>query len=63
MKLLIVGLLIIYSVLSVTVQTDKGSVVGYVENGVKTHKGIPFAAPPVGNLRWRLPQVNTLKHP
>ncbi|WHO40043.1 carboxylesterase family protein [Sphingobium sp. AP49] len=39
-----------------TVQTDAGTVHGAVEAGVMSWKGIPFAAPPVGDLRWRMPQ-------
>lgn len=41
---------------SLVVKTDAGAVQGESENGVDTWKGIPFAAPPVGALRWRAPQ-------
>jgi para-nitrobenzyl esterase len=33
-----------------------GKVRGMVDNGVAAFKGIPFAAPPVGDLRWQAPQ-------
>ncbi len=40
--------------------TDSGQVVGYVDgSGARVWKGIPFAAPPVGELRWRAPQPPT----
>jgi len=38
------------------VNVDAGSVQGVVTNGVAAFKGIPFAAPPVGALRWKAPQ-------
>ena len=39
-----------------TVKVEGGLVEGTVENGITVFKGIPFAAPPVGDLRWRPPQ-------
>jgi len=38
------------------VKTENGILEGANESGVKTFKGVPFAAPPAGNLRWREPQ-------
>ena len=37
------------------VQTDKGPVEGFEDEGVFSYRGIPFAAPPVGELRWKPP--------
>src|SRR5215467_2294999 len=33
-----------------------GRVSGIAANGIVSFKGIPFAAPPVGALRWKAPQ-------
>jgi para-nitrobenzyl esterase len=39
-----------------TVKVDGGDVQGVVADGVESFKGIPFAAPPMGEFRWRPPQ-------
>jgi len=38
------------------VKVSQGEVQGTVTDGIAVFKGLPFAAPPVGDLRWRAPQ-------
>ena len=38
------------------VMTKNGMVEGMMNSGIREFKGIPFAAPPVGELRWKEPQ-------
>jgi para-nitrobenzyl esterase len=35
---------------------DSGPISGTLDGSIWTFKGIPYAAPPVGNLRWKEPQ-------
>ncbi|MFL6415812.1 MAG: carboxylesterase/lipase family protein [Bryobacteraceae bacterium] len=47
-----------YAGLPTQIQTQSGLVEGMssADNKVQVFEGIPFAAPPVGNLRWQSPQ-------
>jgi para-nitrobenzyl esterase len=60
--LLILGLVISGSVAfkaladSPVVHTQNGDVLGVLQGSVESFKALPFAAPPVGDLRWRPPQ-------
>ena len=40
----------------VPVKVQEGLVQGTLEDGLTVYRGIPFAAPPVGELRWKAPQ-------
>jgi para-nitrobenzyl esterase len=44
---------------SPVVRIDTGQIRGEAEQDVVSWKGIPFAAPPIGTLRWRAPQPAT----
>jgi len=39
------------------VLTESGPISGTREAGLTIYKGIPFAAPPIGDLRWRAPAL------
>ena len=38
------------------VKVESGLLQGTSEDGVTVYRGVPFAAPPVGDLRWRAPR-------
>jgi len=38
------------------VKVESGQIAGVAADGMRVFKGIPFAAPPVGDLRWKPPQ-------
>jgi para-nitrobenzyl esterase len=61
-KLVTVGLVIAAGSLTahaasqLRVETKEGPVKGFIANNVAEYLGIPYAAPPVGDLRWRPPR-------
>jgi len=47
---------LVYASKSEIIRVESGQVQGLTQRGVSVYRGIPFAAPPVGELRWRTPQ-------
>ncbi|MEK6806381.1 MAG: carboxylesterase family protein [Pseudomonadota bacterium] len=44
---------------SATVAVESGALAGIEANGVRSFRGVPYAAAPVGDLRWKAPQPVT----
>ncbi len=47
------------AVASASVETRSGRIRGELRDGVVAFRGVPYAAPPVGPLRWRAPRRET----
>lgn len=56
MRLLVAFLLLAAPLSSVAQKTESGDLIGTTDNGVRAYLGVPYAAPPVGPLRWKAPQ-------
>lgn len=59
LELLLLSLLIVLgsAASAQTTKIESGSLRGTREDGLSIYRGIPYAAPPVGELRWRPPQL------
>ena len=61
MRLLILTLLIVISIFTFSdedylVDTTSGKSLGYKKGGVIVWEDVPYAIPPIGNLRWKAPR-------
>lgn len=55
MAVLLIKINLVSAASTQVIQIDSGKIQGVIERGVECYRGIPYAAPPVGNLRWRPP--------
>jgi para-nitrobenzyl esterase len=56
MRVLFLFLFLSISIQSKVIETTSGIVEGYKKNGVINWDDIPYAQPPIGNLRWKAPR-------
>ena len=60
MKKLLLSIALLLPAMGMMAQTQVKATEGILEgkdlSGITVFKGVPFAAPPVGNLRWKAPQ-------
>src|SRR5207248_9114770 len=54
--LIVVGGATLARTINEPITVEGGLLQGTVEEGLTIYRGIPYAAPPVGDLRWRAPQ-------
>jgi para-nitrobenzyl esterase len=48
---------VVFSDTNAVVEITSGKIRGYTEGGIHTFKGIPYAAPPIGDLRFMRPET------
>ncbi|HEY6345119.1 MAG TPA: carboxylesterase family protein [Bryobacteraceae bacterium] len=52
---MVAALQLVSAAVAQQVLTESGAISGVRESGLSVYKGVPFAAPPVHDFRWRPP--------